>query len=79
MSSQGQFQAQLLCREYLNRHTSNTTLSLMAQQTSSSLFATMMRPAAECQIPEIQAFTAKILGLTEVINGLGGKEWSAQR
>lgn len=82
LSSVGQFQASLLCREYLNRHTSNTTLlasegvvSFLAQtQTSTSLFnMAMMRPAPECQAPEIQAFTAKILGLVEVLGGLSGR------
>ncbi|KAF9962887.1 hypothetical protein BGZ65_007342 [Modicella reniformis] len=65
-SSQGQFQASLLCREYLNRHTSNTTLLA-----SEGIVSVAMRPAAGCQIPEIQAFTARFMGLTEILNGIG--------
>ncbi|KAF9538539.1 hypothetical protein EC957_006461 [Mortierella hygrophila] len=72
-SSQGQFQAALLCREYLNRHTSNISTTLMTPITFengvSSFFAAV-KPAEECSLAEIQAFTAKILALTEVITGL---------
>ncbi|KAF9115274.1 hypothetical protein BGX27_008396 [Mortierella sp. AM989] len=63
-SSIGQFQASLLCREYLNRHTSNTTLI----GGKGSMVA--LRPAAECQIPEIQAFTAQMLALVEVVGSI---------
>ncbi|KAF9209627.1 hypothetical protein BGZ49_002783 [Haplosporangium sp. Z 27] len=63
-SSLGQFQASVLCREYLNRHASNTTL----MATNSKMIA--LRPAPECQAPEIQAFTAEILALVEVIVGI---------
>ncbi|KAG0371368.1 major facilitator superfamily domain-containing protein [Gamsiella multidivaricata] len=81
-SSIGQLQAALLCREYLNRHTSNTTLlasegvvSFLSRVSSSTgglaeHVAVAMRPAAECQIPEIQAYTAKITGLIEVLTGI---------
>ncbi|KAG0024372.1 hypothetical protein BGZ80_003717 [Entomortierella chlamydospora] len=66
MSSVGQFHASLLCREYLNRHSSNAT-SLVSAGSMISL-----RPGDECQAPEIQAFTAGILALFEVITGIGG-------
>ncbi|KAG0199552.1 hypothetical protein BGX28_007229 [Mortierella sp. GBA30] len=81
-SSQGQFQAALLCREYLNRHSSNTTLAtsegvvaFIAQTSSSSVSGldkvmVALRPAPECQQPEIQAFTAKFLGFVEVITSV---------
>ncbi|KAF9923374.1 hypothetical protein FBU30_006556 [Linnemannia zychae] len=80
-SSQGQFQAALLCREYLNRHTSNYTSSVLAASakdevasffvsTAGSVMATV-RPASECEVPEIQAFTAKVFALIEVITGIG--------
>ncbi|KAF9151743.1 hypothetical protein BG015_006263 [Linnemannia schmuckeri] len=73
-SSQGQFQAALLCREYLNRHTSNISTTLLASASeggiSSFLASAAVKPAEECLLPEIQAFTAKILALTEVITGL---------
>ncbi|KAG0285677.1 hypothetical protein BGZ96_010114 [Linnemannia gamsii] len=71
-SSQGQFQAALLCREYLNRQTSNitTTLATASGGVGSSFLATVVKPGNECLAPEIQAFTAKIQALTEVINGL---------
>ncbi|KAK5814380.1 major facilitator superfamily domain-containing protein [Linnemannia elongata] len=72
-SSQGQFQAALLCREYLNRHTSNISTTLLTSVTSESgisSFLAAVKPAEECSLPEIQAFTAKILALTEVITGL---------
>ncbi|KAF8924693.1 hypothetical protein BGZ58_001541, partial [Dissophora ornata] len=76
ISSQGQFNAALLCREYMNRHTSNTTLMAtegVASFLTSGLEGTLaaaMRPAAECQIPEIQAYTAKVLAIIEVITGV---------
>ncbi|KAF9349489.1 hypothetical protein BGX26_012231 [Mortierella sp. AD094] len=63
-SSTGQFHASLLCREYLNRHTSNTTL--IASEGS----MVPLRPGVECQAPEIQAFTAEILALVEVLTGI---------
>ncbi|KAF8945662.1 hypothetical protein BGZ47_002222 [Haplosporangium gracile] len=74
-SSQGQFQAALLCREYLNRHTSNISTTLLTSVASeggvsSFLASAAVKPAEECLLPEIQAFTAKILALTEVITGL---------
>lgn len=76
-SSQGQFQAALLCREYLNRHTSNISTTLLASGASgggaSSFLTTVIKPGGECLAPEIQAFTAKIQALTEVINGLASK------
>ncbi|KAG0315422.1 hypothetical protein BGZ99_007482 [Dissophora globulifera] len=68
-SSQGQFQASFLCREYMNRHSSqNMTLQAASEGIVSLLTTT--RPAAGCQIPEIEAFTAKILALVEVITGI---------
>ncbi|KAF9572295.1 hypothetical protein EC968_010086 [Mortierella alpina] len=81
-SSLGQFKASLLCREYLNRHTSNTTL--MATEGVASFLAhtslhtvhglsemtAAFRPAPECKVAEIQAFTAKILGFVEVIDSV---------
>ncbi|KAF9359625.1 hypothetical protein BGX34_008240 [Mortierella sp. NVP85] len=74
-SSKSQFQAALLCREYLNRYTTNTTSFLTNQGVDAFMlmgdtFSVAMRPSAECQVPEIQAFTAKIMGLLEVFNGL---------
>ncbi|KAF9139967.1 hypothetical protein BGX30_007221 [Mortierella sp. GBA39] len=72
-SSQGQFQAALLCREYLNRHTSNFSTTLLTPITFEngvSSFLAAVKPAEECSLAEIQAFTAKILALTEVITGL---------
>ncbi|CAO3565926.1 unnamed protein product [Mortierella alpina] len=81
-SSLGQFKAALLCREYLNRHTSNTTLmateGVASFLTHTSVHAvhglsqvtTAFRPAPECKVPEIQAFTAKILGLVEVVDSI---------
>ncbi|KAI1317553.1 hypothetical protein EDD11_008247 [Mortierella claussenii] len=73
-SSSGQFQASLLCREYLNRHSSNTTLSaitgVVAQLHESGKSIVALRPAPVCQLPEIQAFTAKILALIEVLTGI---------
>lgn len=75
-SSQGQFQAALLCREYLNRHASNISTTLLTSVTSESVvssFLAAVKPAEECTLPEIQAFTAKILALTEVITGLASK------
>jgi hypothetical protein len=88
-SSQGQFQAALLCREYLNRHTSNFTasalLSAVAEggsndggvtsflaSTSISLVASL-QSSDECKVHEIQAFTAKILALLDVITGVASK------
>ncbi|KAF9958564.1 hypothetical protein BGZ70_009145 [Mortierella alpina] len=81
-SSLGQFKAALLCREYLNRHTSNTTL-MATEGVASFLTHTSMhtvhglsqvtaafRPAPECKVPEIQAFTAKILGFVEVVDSI---------
>jgi hypothetical protein len=74
-SSQGQFQAALLCREYLNRHTStiSTTLLATASGGRDSLLFAAVKPGEECLLPEIQAFTAKIQALTEVINGLASR------
>ncbi|KAG0374222.1 hypothetical protein BGX24_010665 [Mortierella sp. AD032] len=86
-SSQGQFQAALLCREYLNRHTSNFTstalLSAIAEGGSNgsgvgsflasapvSMMMASFQPSEECKVHEIQAFTAKILALLDVITGL---------
>ncbi|KAF9905612.1 hypothetical protein EC991_001512 [Linnemannia zychae] len=85
ISSQGQFQAALLCREYLNRHTSNYTSSALLSaaesgsngrgvasflaSTSMSLVASMPS-SEECKVHEIQAFTAKILALLDVITGV---------
>ncbi|KAG0056151.1 hypothetical protein BGZ83_006246 [Gryganskiella cystojenkinii] len=66
-SSIGQYHASLLCREYLSRHSSASSLSSMAVD---GLFQAMTRPAVECQVPEIQAFTAKTLAMIEVIGGL---------
>jgi hypothetical protein len=76
-SSKSQFHAALLCREYLNRYTTNTTAFLTNQGVDAFMltgdtFSVAMRPSAECQVPEIQAFTAKIMGLLEVFNGLAG-------
>ncbi|KAF9090344.1 hypothetical protein BGX29_011534 [Mortierella sp. GBA35] len=87
-SSQGQFQAALLCREYLNRHTSNMTTTLLASEGVSSLLtaaaasvslsssslsgstAIAFQSVSECEAPEIQAYTAKMLALIEVIGGI---------
>ncbi|KAF9353096.1 hypothetical protein BGX26_009117 [Mortierella sp. AD094] len=79
-SSVGQFQAALLCREYMNRHPPVNATELVANaaaELSSFLLeaaadntAFPLRPAPECQAPEIQAFTAKTLGIIEVIGGV---------
>ncbi|KAG0367728.1 major facilitator superfamily domain-containing protein [Gamsiella multidivaricata] len=80
-SSIGQFQAELLCREYLNRHSpSNTTVAAMAEFTASLFQAAvvgnsemvMLRPALECQVPEIQAYTAKTMAMIEVLGAIAG-------
>ncbi|KAG0280367.1 hypothetical protein BGZ95_010377 [Linnemannia exigua] len=88
VSSQGQFQAALLCREYLNRHTSNFTStallsavseggsngsgigSFLASAPVSMMMMASYQPSDECKVHEIQAFTAKILALIDVITGL---------
>ncbi|KAF9915946.1 hypothetical protein BX616_004980 [Lobosporangium transversale] len=109
-SSLGQFQAALLCREYINRHSSNVTattitiatvpskdlFSYLAQTpsmastttttttTTSNMISTgllglnslsrnvmiAMRPSEECKAPEIQAFTAKIIAIIEMLTGI---------
>lgn len=79
-SSLGLFQAGMLCREYMNNHSSNTTLaavSYLAGQTSSSAAASglanmMVSQAADgiCETPEVLAFVAKTLALIEVIGGI---------
>ncbi|KAF9321400.1 hypothetical protein BG003_001912 [Podila horticola] len=81
ISSLGLFQAAMLCREYMNRHSSNTTLagvSYLAEQASSSSVATSglagmmvaMVPDNMCQTPEVLAFVAKTMALVEVIGGI---------
>ena len=84
-SSLGQFKASLLCREYLNRHTSNTTLmttegvaSFLAHSSLQTVHGlsqvtAAFRPAPECRVPEIQAFTAKTLGFVEVLDAIASK------
>lgn len=85
-SSQGLFQAGMLCREYMNRHSSNTTLaavSYLAEQTSSSVATSglanmIVSKAADsiCETPEVLAFVAKTLALIEVIGGIASKAFS---
>ncbi|KAF9170639.1 hypothetical protein BGX21_008650 [Mortierella sp. AD011] len=79
-SSIGQFQAALLCKEYMNRHPPINATELAASAVSefSSFLlesaadnsAFPLRPAPACRVPEIQAFTAKTLGIIEVIGGI---------
>ncbi|KAG0202784.1 hypothetical protein BGX28_004794 [Mortierella sp. GBA30] len=77
-SSIGQFRASLLCREYMNRHgPTNTTVLIAADMTSLFVSAAnegmvFLRPAPECETPEIQAFTAKTLGMIEVLGAIAG-------
>ncbi|KAG0331769.1 hypothetical protein BG004_001513 [Podila humilis] len=81
VSSIGQFQTAMLCREYMSRHSTDTALealSYLAHQashnTSSSglvtMLATVMEPAIECKTPEILAYTAKTMAVVEVIGGI---------
>ncbi|KAF9195460.1 hypothetical protein BGZ51_000035 [Haplosporangium sp. Z 767] len=71
-----QFHAGLLCREYLTRHPPvNTTMAAeVAAFLSRTAAATALsvRPDPGCHAPEIQAFTAKVLGLIEVLGGIAG-------
>lgn len=86
-SSLGLFQAGMLCREYMNQHSSNTTLaavSYLAEQTSSSVATSglanmMVSTAADgiCETPEVLAFVAKTLALIEVIGGIASKAFSS--
>ncbi|KAG0031086.1 hypothetical protein BGZ82_007143 [Podila clonocystis] len=80
-SSLGLFQASMLCREYMNRHSSNTTLAgvtYLAEQMSSTSVATSglagmmvtMVPDNMCGTPEVLAFVAKTMALIEVIGGI---------
>ncbi|KAG0093321.1 hypothetical protein BGZ92_006186, partial [Podila epicladia] len=80
-SSLGLFQAAMLCREYMNRHSSNTTLAgvmYLAEQASSTSVATSglasmmvaMVPDDMCKTPEVLAFVAKTMALIEVIGGI---------
>ncbi|KAF9300874.1 hypothetical protein BGZ74_007412 [Mortierella antarctica] len=80
-SSLGLFQAAMLCREYMNRHSSNTTLAgvtYLAEQVSSTSVATsglasmmvVMVPDDMCKTPEVLAFVAKTMALIEVIGGI---------
>ncbi|KAF9916210.1 hypothetical protein BX616_004346 [Lobosporangium transversale] len=73
-SSLGQFQAELLCREYMNRHEpANATATLITNTASFLLNAAVdisLRPAPGCNAPEIQAYTAKIVALMEVLGGI---------
>lgn len=69
MSSKSQFHAVMLCREYMNRHSTNTTI--LGSLQSGDTFEIAMRPPIECEVPEIQAFTAKIVGLVDVLTALG--------
>ncbi|KAG0259457.1 hypothetical protein BG011_002621 [Mortierella polycephala] len=73
-SSIYQFHASLLCREYLTRHppVNSTMVAEVATFLSSTATALPLRPAPECQAPDIQAFTAKVLGMIEVLGGIAG-------
>ncbi|KAF8933273.1 major facilitator superfamily domain-containing protein [Dissophora ornata] len=80
-STIGQFQATLLCREYMSRHAvSNTTIAAVTELTTrvfheateSAAGAMLLRPALECQSPEIQAFTAQTMAMIEVLGGIAG-------
>ncbi|KAG0349454.1 hypothetical protein BG004_005805 [Podila humilis] len=89
-STLGQYEASLLCREFLNNHTpTNATLAAIIEGVRASpggltkfLFdsANMemngmmapLHPAHECLEPDIQAFTAKVLGIVNVLGGITG-------
>jgi len=73
VSSLGQYQASLLCREYLSRHSSSPSASMAMTVAEGFVQTFMTRPAVECQVPEIQAFTAKTLAMIEVIGGIASK------
>ncbi|KAG0304861.1 hypothetical protein BGZ98_004929 [Dissophora globulifera] len=77
-SSIGQFQTALLCREYMNRYPpTNTTQAFTAPlmtwaaegARSGEMF---LRSTPECEASEIQAFTAKIMAVIEVLGGVTG-------
>ncbi|KAF9205339.1 hypothetical protein BGZ49_004167 [Haplosporangium sp. Z 27] len=79
-SSIGQFQAALLCKEYMNRYppvnatefmanaTAELSIFLLDASTNNANFPS--RPGPGCALPEIQAFTAKTLGAIEVLTAI---------
>ncbi|KAF9426296.1 hypothetical protein BGZ76_002822 [Entomortierella beljakovae] len=75
-ASIGQFQATLLCKEFMSRYPpGNTTELLLNEQLSSyflsgdgSEFPSTLPP--ECNVQEIQAFTAKVLGIVAVLSSI---------
>lgn len=90
MAAVSQFEATLLCREYMNRYPpSNSTiltatgaatqltftlLNMMAHSPSSTLMGEVnaFSPPNECNVPEVQAFTAKALAVMQVLGGICG-------
>ncbi|KAF9585922.1 hypothetical protein BGW38_000038, partial [Lunasporangiospora selenospora] len=79
ISSLGQFHAVLLCREYMNHHGgANSTIFSVMDIMSRSLagasgdadWVTILSPAKECQTPEVQAYSAKILGALELLGAI---------
>ncbi|KAF9135583.1 hypothetical protein BGW39_001909 [Mortierella sp. 14UC] len=85
-SSLGQFEAVLLCREYMNRYPpSNSTqmavglLNTLAESSTSATWPTTMLgdklpiiPADECKVAEIQAFTALALAAMQILGAIFG-------
>ncbi|KAF9575764.1 hypothetical protein EC968_001551 [Mortierella alpina] len=78
-STIGQYQASMLCREYMNHHApSNMTIADMAvslfnaEAKSAAGGMIPLRPPRECQVPEILAYTAKTMALIEVLGGIAG-------
>ncbi|KAF9285807.1 hypothetical protein BGZ68_003550 [Mortierella alpina] len=81
-SSVGQYQASMLCREYMNHHAPSNTTLLAAADMATSIFNNAvasatggmipLRPPRECQVPEILAYTAKTMALVEVLGGIAG-------
>ncbi|KAG0235463.1 hypothetical protein BGW42_005249 [Actinomortierella wolfii] len=63
LSSLVPFQSAMLCREYLNHHTTNTTLL------GDYAFTTFAKDP-RCLTPDIQSYTAKTLGSIEVLSGI---------
>ncbi|KAF9113288.1 hypothetical protein BGX27_001880 [Mortierella sp. AM989] len=68
-SSVGQFHVALLCREYMNRYPPTNTTEFVAHS-ALELSSLLLKPGSECDAPEIQAFTAKITAVIDVIGGL---------
>ncbi|KAF9297562.1 hypothetical protein BGZ88_009595 [Linnemannia elongata] len=90
MAAVSQFEATLLCREYMNRYPpsnstilaatgaatqlTSTLLNMMAHSPSSTLMGEVnaFSPPNECNVPEVQAFTAKALAVMQVLGGICG-------